>query len=721
MLSLSTPTKEAIKTGLAMAIVYAVAMQMGWERPYWAGFAVAMISLSTVGQSLNKGAMRMLGTLVAAVASLIFLSLFAQERWWFMTVVSIYVGICAYMMLGKKHQYFYFVALFVCVLISADAGTSAATAFDTALARTQETGMGIAVYTLVSVFLWPNNSARSLDNTAQQLLEVQAKLYRAYRELLKTGGADNSQDLRLQRNGLLARLGQDVNAAITDTYEVFEVRDQWRRLQQQSMALAESLERWRESFKETRGLDLKALLPNLQGVGSELAQRFDQIARMLARQAPEKEPQSVTLTVDSARVQALSHFERAGVAVLNEQIDRIESLTRSIFSTVADIRGFEFEIRENSAQTSPNKGFSLDPDRLEGAFRIMATLWLAFLIFVLFPGLPGEQGFVSLSATFAAVIAQTPTARASIMFLPFCLGALFAGVLYIFVMPQLSGYLELGSMIFLATFVIYTLFGKPGQALAKMAGVVSFVSLVSIQNEQTYSFAGYANGFGNLMMVIALAAATQYIPASPRPEKRLLRLLARFFRNSEYLMSRLALDWREQRGVTDLWKSASYRNDLLELAQKIHTWSQLIDYRSFPRNTPEQVRLLVWNVYGLAFRINALVDAREEPQAELLVAKLGSDIRAWRVALLGLFDSWAKEPGASPKGDLHERLEQHLTTTEERLGGMLSLEERKQLSDEDYRNFYRVMGSYRGLSEVVVEYANLAAAFDWRHWREARF
>jgi hypothetical protein len=25
-----------------MVIVYAIAMQMGWDEPYWAGFAVAM-------------------------------------------------------------------------------------------------------------------------------------------------------------------------------------------------------------------------------------------------------------------------------------------------------------------------------------------------------------------------------------------------------------------------------------------------------------------------------------------------------------------------------------------------------------------------------------------------------------------------------------------------------------------------------------------------------
>ena len=60
---MSTRTKETIKTGLAMAIAYGIALQMDWDRPYWASFAVAFISLPTTDQSLHKGALRMLGPL----------------------------------------------------------------------------------------------------------------------------------------------------------------------------------------------------------------------------------------------------------------------------------------------------------------------------------------------------------------------------------------------------------------------------------------------------------------------------------------------------------------------------------------------------------------------------------------------------------------------------------------------------------------------------------
>ncbi|MGB7067485.1 MAG: FUSC family protein, partial [Syntrophobacteria bacterium] len=94
MLTLSTRTKEAIKTALAMTIAYGIALQMDWDKPYWAGFAVAFISLATTGQSLNKAALRMLGTLVTTVVALIFIALFAQDRWLFMLFLSVYVGFC---------------------------------------------------------------------------------------------------------------------------------------------------------------------------------------------------------------------------------------------------------------------------------------------------------------------------------------------------------------------------------------------------------------------------------------------------------------------------------------------------------------------------------------------------------------------------------------------------------------------------------------------------
>ena len=100
-----------------MTITYGIALQMDWDKPLWAGFAVAFVSLATVGQSFNKAALRMFGTLVGTVIALIFIGLFAQDRWLFMLFLAPWVGYCTYMMGGAKHQYFWNVCGFVSVII----------------------------------------------------------------------------------------------------------------------------------------------------------------------------------------------------------------------------------------------------------------------------------------------------------------------------------------------------------------------------------------------------------------------------------------------------------------------------------------------------------------------------------------------------------------------------------------------------------------------------
>ncbi len=68
--------KTATKTALATVLAYGVALSMDWEHAYWAAFAVAFCTLSSVGESLNKGLLRLSGTLVGSLAALTLIALF---------------------------------------------------------------------------------------------------------------------------------------------------------------------------------------------------------------------------------------------------------------------------------------------------------------------------------------------------------------------------------------------------------------------------------------------------------------------------------------------------------------------------------------------------------------------------------------------------------------------------------------------------------------------
>ncbi|MBT8367557.1 MAG: FUSC family protein [Deltaproteobacteria bacterium] len=83
--------------------------------------AIAILELKPATPAQDKGALRMFGTLVTTIV-LTFIALFAQERWLFMLFLSAYVGFCTYMMGGAKHQYFWHVCGFVCMIICMSAG-----------------------------------------------------------------------------------------------------------------------------------------------------------------------------------------------------------------------------------------------------------------------------------------------------------------------------------------------------------------------------------------------------------------------------------------------------------------------------------------------------------------------------------------------------------------------------------------------------------------------
>ncbi len=720
MISLSTRAKEAIKTALAMVIAYAISLWMGWENPKWAGFAVALISLPMAGQSLNKGALRMTGTLAAVVVALMFSGLFPQDRWWLLTCLSLYLAVCVYMLTGKKDQYFWFVGAFVTLVIMVNTGGTSEGTFSIAMTRAQETGMGIFVYTLVSVFLWPRSSLGALKEASGKLFATQGRLYRTYRELLVgQGTAEDSRPLRLQEAELLPRFGQMLQAAESDTYEVFALRHRWRHFHHLSKNLGEALERWRQSFPEIQPLNLTELLPNLETFYSELDLRFEETERMLGGEAPVRSSQAITLAIDKVKIRALPHIQRAAVAVTKTHLERLEGLSRSLFDCIRDIKGYGQQVSISPEEEAPHGGIAIDPDRFMSAVRIVVHLWIAFLIWV-YVDPPGHATFVQMSVTLG-MAALMVGVSASTMVLPFTVGSACVGVLYVFVMPQLSGYTELGLLIFGWTFVTYYLFAQPRQGMARLGAIIPFLAFTGIQNHQSYSFSGFANSTGMLLLGIFLAVATEYIPGSPRPEKAFLRLLARFFRHSEFLMSRLALDWGHKGRLVGLWKTAYYHNDLLELPPKLAKWGQRIDYRTFPNNSPKQVQALVTSLQALAYRIKALVDARQYPEAEQLVRQLHDDLRSWRIRIENLFHRWSENPTAMPVGDLQERLEAKLARIEVRVEETRSLAQEGELTDADYVNFYRYLGGLRSLSEAVVEHAQLARRFSFAHWREARF
>jgi len=719
---LSRKTKEALKTALAMTIAYGIALSMDWDKPYWAGFAVAFVSLSTIGQSMNKATLRMVGTLVAIVVAFTLIALFAQERWLFMLFLMLWLGICTYMMGGAQHQYFWNVGAFVCVIICMDAGPNSANAFEIATLRAQETGLGILVYSLVAIFLWPSSGGADFNAAAVKLAATQHQLLGAYRGLLSNkGDSAQAQELGSSAAQAKALFDQLLAAASTDDYEVWELRRQWRHYQHLAANLAETLERWREGFAEVQSLDLPHLLSNQENYTAELDARLEQVDRMLANQAPARQPAIIELAFDRAAVASLSHFNKAALAVSRDRLQQLEVLTGALFDCVSDIKGFGRETTPVVKLSPAVNRFVPDPERITSVVRLTATMWLAWLALIYIDALPGGAGFVSMACPLGMALATTPQLSVSRLFVPATFSVLVAGLAYIFVMPELSSFWGLGFLIFTLTFAICYLFAAPQQGLGRAFGLAMFVSIASISNEQSYNFLTVANTALMLPLMFLLLAITAHIPFSPRPESTFLRLLGRFFKSSEYLVSTMRWDPSSKPSRLERWRNLFHSHEVSTLPRKLQAWAPLIG-NSAPLGTSlQQVQVVVSSLQTLTYRMQALVESRNNPQAGFLVQQLLEDIRAWRLGVEASFQKLSADPTTAEHEVFRTRLDEITRHLEARTQEVLDKAADGQLSDQDAENFYCLLGAYRGVSDALVDYAGNADVIDWPRWREERF
>jgi len=736
---LSRRTKESIKTALAMTIAYGIALQMDWDRPYWAGFAVAFISLSTIGQSLNKGAMRMLGTLLALSVSLLIIALFVQDRWLFMVALSGWIGFCTYRMGVSKRSYFWFLAGFASAVIAFDGGIDPINAFDTAVLRAEETGLGILVYTLVTTLLWPNNSRAGFEDATRALVQTQHRLYTGFRKemtghTLEPGKPDqdkpsqDAQAIATQQVQLLAQFGANLDAALADSYEVWELRHQWRRFQRQSAALFETLEREHESSKEFGELDLEVLLPGLGAATTELEQRFAEIERLFAGEALQRQPQPIDLSANHARLQELSHFHKAAFALARTGLQRLDGLTRDQLDTVLDIKGLgttapgsvPASVVPQAPSDQPGSGLLPDPDSMIAAVRAMTCMWLAYLLWI-YVEVPSGNAIVSSTASIGMAIAATPRLSVLTLLKPVMSTIAFAGTLYVFVMPQLSSFVGLGSMIFLIVFAVAYLFSTPQQGLTRSATLAFFVIIIGVSNQQQYNFLTVADTAVMFLMLTGVVALISRLPFSMQPEKVFLRLLRRFFRSSEYLMSTMRWDSGSSPTRLDRWRKALHASELTTLPQKLGAWGKTVDTRALPGTTPEQVQALTTNLQALAYRMQELLNARANPQAELLVRELLTDMRAWRLKVQGGFQRLSQDPAAGEQEAYRTGLDAAIKHLEARIRETLDKTPEGRLSSRDDQNFYHLLGAYRGVSEALVDYSGSAGDINWARWREERF
>lgn len=722
-MTLSTRAKEAIKTALAITIAYGIALSMGWGNPYWAAFSIVFISLDTYGQSMNKGAMRMLGTLVAGIVAVAIIGIAPQNRWLFITLLSTWVGFCTHRLGGSRHPFFWSYSGYVCIVIAMGVGSDVDNALPTAILRAQETGLGILVYGLVAMLLWPINSGPGFEVATAKVVSTQQQQFKAYLDLMaRQGDSSTSQSLMAQDIQEQKQFGQLLEAAETDSHEIRELRTYWRLYQRQVTQLSETMERWRGSLAENQSFDPAGLIRNLNAFSEELDGRFTQMGRMLTHQEPEQHPVEVGLEIDNVQMQSLSHFDKAALTVIRTQLLRLETLTRSMFESVCYIKGFCTTAPELDMGPPVTAGLGiLDLDRAAGVVRVMLVMWMSFFAILYIDGLPGGASIVTLTGTLGMVMALVPQVPTLFMFLPAFISTLLGGLLYLLVMPQLTSFWGLGILLFVMSYAIFYLFAAPRLKLVKLFAISMCLTIMSISNQQTYIFQVVSITTLMLPVVFILLAVTAYFPFDLRPRQSFQRLLCRYFRSCEYLMDAASRDPQAGKSCWLHWRKAFHNYEISSLPTKLGVWSKVLKTKSLPGTTPQQITELLIALQGLSHRLQQLNEERDTPQSPWLVRELREDVVTWRLKMAEAFRCLAGAPALENQNVFHRDMADIVSRLNRRIKEAVNQATGHDITEQEGENFYRLLGAYQGVSEALAGYVGSASAIAWTPWQEERF
>ena len=740
LLHLQRSTKESLKTALAMVLVYAIALQMDWGKPVWAGLAVAMVSQSALGLSLNKAGLRMLGTFLAVAVAFLLIALFPQARWIFMVALSLWLGLCTYMALGSQHSYFWRVGGFVSAIICVSAVTASTGAFEIGMLRAQQTGLGILVYSLVALLIWPNSSRDSFLEGYTALQAAQLAVFREYRVSLShldldAGGREKLLALRAQLLRAQSNFEALLESAIADSYGVWESRRQWQDFAAVSGELTEILLQLGESLQEVVHLPVNQVLPNVDTVCDHIDQRLQAVSPTAPGNGPGPSVVEEEIRIDTSELKKLGILDSATLALFKRLLSGLDQRTIDLGRAATEIWAKDRPGR--TATPTREKAFSEllmpDPDRLAGVLRVIVTVWLAYLGYIYIEGLPAGPLLIGLAASLSISLTQAPFISPMRLFLPVGLSIVFAGLIYLLLLPHFSEFWQLGLVLFAATFLICQLFADPAKAAGKAIGLSFFLSILNIANTQTYSFMVVANISVLVTVLLVLLAITAYLPFSPRPERMFQRQLNHFLRSCEILLNRLVMHTERNAAGSPgetrkrmAWRTLYHRHIITQTPARLSLLASFIDKRYFPDTGNGGVQELIGKVEALGTRITAIVDAGfDAPGA---AAKSSADVAAYEwceIVRAGLRQlslvSESSGKGAFSGAEFQARQRGALADFETSLRASTGGQTIEAATEQRLERLLSLLGLARSISLLLVSLSQEVGEIDWRRWKETTF
>ena len=318
--TLTDKLKFAIKASLTVALAYLIPMSLGWSQPGTAAMTVILIAgMGSVGDSVMKGVIRVIGTVIGGAMGMALIAIFPQDREMYLIVASIVVTVLLYLARAYKGDMTVFL-LSAITLMGMFQNGEVANVFIFGIDKTFMTIVGIILYTLIGIFLWPVNLKDTSVQNAATLSDIQGKLY-----LERDGEKEARKTLQTQMIGQEQLLGTSIIASDSSSDEMNFSKTQWYDIVNSYKQIDQLLMLLSNHDKTSFADKSSKYVKNYTTVDSEILALLDALPLAWKEQKEIVIPESFVLEYQLSQIKELSQLERAALSTTMSDIVKLHT------------------------------------------------------------------------------------------------------------------------------------------------------------------------------------------------------------------------------------------------------------------------------------------------------------------------------------------------------------------------------------------------------------
>jgi Fusaric acid resistance protein family len=297
-------------------------------------------------------------------------------------------------------------------------------------------------------------------------------------------------------------------------------------------------------------------------------------------------------------------------------------------------------------------------------------------------------------------------------------GPAIAAVLYFGIMPGLDGMWQLAPVLILF-FLPSTYLTNSANPATMMSGLFTslwIVELIDLSEGQVYSFSNFSDNLIGIWGGVGVALATLAFFAPPVPERQFKTYARAFLRDCERaigdLRQRAPLMTGERGSI------AARRGEWLEFLCLCELWARQLDHHRHPEAERAAVGALIEAMWAIAFRLEALEEARQRHPDETLIAAPSE--RCSQAAIAGLTQLGQALASSQPVPALAE-----LSAAPDDFRAVLEpMHAEAHRSGEIRGSLHGALtltGFYCALAEAIEQCRQRTNDIDWQQWDLAYF